>query len=658
MMGKKIEEEERILVCLSASPSNVKVISAAAKMAEAFDALLTAIYVKPTNYDELSAIDKQRLQSNMKYAERAGASVITIVGNDVPVQIAEYAHISGANKIVVGRSGAHRQHFWSKAPLTELIILNAPDVDVYIIPDSSVELKNHRIKISIKDQIKLTKRDSIIALLLLIAATVVGFTFMFFGFSEANIITVFILGVLLIAVATVSPFYSVVSSLASVLLFNYFFIDPKYSFHTYETEYAVTFMIMLVSSLVTGSLANKLKANARQSSREAFRAKVLFDTNQLLQKAEQADDVIRITTQQIITLLDCDVAVYTPKDKKTGHSTKMNAVYYGKNASDHDDNESEIAEWVFDNHMAAGANTDKYSRARALYYPIFINRYCYGVIGIYLNGERLEGFEYSVFESILGECALALEGLRYAAEKEEAALAVRNEQLRSNLLRSISHDIRTPLTSISGNASNLLSRYEQLDNETLKQIFSDIYNDAEWLRGLVENLLSISRIENGQMDLHLSPDVVNDVIEEALKHIDRKSEHHNISFVPCNDILIARMDARLITQVLINLINNAINNTQVGSNIRVISEKGDECVRVCVIDDGPGIPDDIKPHIFEMFYTRKGKVSDGRRGVGLGLALCKSIVEAHGGIINLTDNEPSGCCFTFTLPLGEVTINE
>ncbi len=150
-MGKKVEEEERILVCLSASPSNVKVISAAAKMAEAFDALLTAIYVKPTNYDELSAIDKQRLQSNMKYAERAGASVITIVGNDVPVQIAEYAHISGANKIVVGRSGAHRQHFWSKAPLTELIILNAPDVDVYIIPDSSVELKNHRIKISIKD---------------------------------------------------------------------------------------------------------------------------------------------------------------------------------------------------------------------------------------------------------------------------------------------------------------------------------------------------------------------------------------------------------------------------------------------------------------------------------------------------------------------------
>ena len=160
------------------------------------------------------------------------------------------------------------------------------------------------------------------------------------------------------------------------------------------------------------------------------------------------------------------------------------------------------------------------------------------------------------------------------------------------------------------------------------------------------------------MDLHLSPDVVNDVIEEALKHIDRKSEHHNISFVPCNDILIARMDARLITQVLINLINNAINNTQVGSNIRVISEKWDECVRVCVIDDGPGIPDDIKPHIFEMFYTRKGKVSDGRRGVGLGLALCKSIVEAHGGIINLTDNEPSGCCFTFTLPLGEVIINE
>ena len=160
------------------------------------------------------------------------------------------------------------------------------------------------------------------------------------------------------------------------------------------------------------------------------------------------------------------------------------------------------------------------------------------------------------------------------------------------------------------------------------------------------------------MDLHLSLDVVNDVIEEALRHIDRNASQHNIIIELSREVLFARMDARLITQVLINLINNAIKNTQVGSEIRIISGKADNNIYVQVKDNGPGIPDSTKPHIFEMFYTGQNDVSDGRRGIGLGLALCKSIIEAHGGTITLTDNKPAGCCFTFLLPAEEVTINE
>jgi two-component system sensor histidine kinase KdpD len=658
-MEKVLESNERILVCLSASPSNQKVIEAAARMAEAFHAALSAIYVKPANYDALPETDKIRLQNNIAFAEQNGAAIITIIGNDVPVQIAEYAHISGTTKIVVGRSGAKRLHFWSKAPLTEQIILNAPDVDVYIIPDSSADIKQQSQKLNMAGKIRLTWRDSLITLLLLVASTVLGFLFTIFGFSEANIITVFLLGILIIAAFTESPIYSIVSSLASVLLFNWFFIEPKFSFHTYEPEYVVTFVIMLISSLITGTLANKLKENARQSSREAFRAKVLFDTNQLLQKAECADDVIRITAQQVETLLARDVMVFPITENRTpGNAAELNTSPSYSGASGQDENAAEIAQWTYLNQTAAGAHTETYERAKSLYHPICINGYCYGVIAIYLNGEKLESFEYSVFSSILGECALALEGLRNAAEKEQTAIAMRNEQLRSNLLRSISHDIRTPLTSISGNASNLLTHYEQLDTEPLKQIFSDIYDDSEWLINLVENLLSISRIENGQMDLHLSLDVVNDVIEEALKHIDKNAARHHIIVQPSSDVLIARMDARLITQVLINLINNAVKNTQTGSEITIRSERVDKTIFVHVKDNGPGIPDGMKPHIFEMFYTGQNNVSDGRRGIGLGLALCKSIIEAHGGTITLTDNEPAGCCFTFSLPIEEVTINE
>ena len=658
-MESIIESGERILVCLSSSPSNQKVIDAAAKMAVAFHAELSAIYVKPPNYESLPEADRIRLQSNIQFAEQHGAAIVTITGDNVPVQIAEYAHISGATKIVVGRSGAKRQHFWSKAPLTEQIILNAPDVDVYIIPDSSAEIKQQSQKLNLADQIHPTWKDSFITLLLLAASTGIGLLFTAFGFSEANIITVFILGVLLIAVFTVRPIYSIVSSLASVLLFNWFFIEPKFSFHTYEPEYAVTFVIMLVSSLITGTLANKLKENARQSSREAFRAKVLFDTNQLLQKAGCTDDVIRITAQQIKTLLDRDVVFFPiTKSRGLGEDAELNTLPFYIRTSGQDENEAEIAQWAFLNQTVAGAHTEKFESAKSLYHPISINGYCYGVIAIYLDGERLEAFEYSVFSSIIGECALALEGIRNAAEKEQTAMAMRNEQLRSNLLRSISHDIRTPLTSISGNASNLITHYEQLDTETLKQIFSDIYDDAEWMIDLVENLLSISRIENGQMDIHLSLEVVNDVIEEALRHVDKNAAQHHIIVQPSSDVLIARMDARLITQVVINLVNNAIKNTQIGSEIRIRSEQAGNCIYVYVEDNGPGISNDMKPHIFEMFYTGKNVVSDGRRGVGLGLALCKSIVEAHGGTITLTDNIPNGCSFSFSLPVEEVTINE
>ncbi|MBO7634054.1 MAG: hypothetical protein J6S72_06690 [Lachnospiraceae bacterium] len=281
-----------------------------------------------------------------------------------------------------------------------------------------------------------------------------------------------------------------------------------------------------------------------------------------------------------------------------------------------------------------------------------------GPIALKIDGAPMEPFENNIVTSMLGECALVLENLHNAEEKERASVMVKNEQLRSNLLRAISHDIRSPLTSISGNASNLISHYAQLDNETREQIFSDIYNDAEWLIELVENLLSISRIENGRMELHMSSEILSDVIDEAIKHIDRKAAEHVITVKESDDILLVDVEARLIMQVLINLVNNAIKNTPVGSEISVeTGKRGNEAV-LTVRDNGPGIPDEIKEEVFELFYTGQEGVADGRRSLGLGLALCRSIAEAHHGSITLSDNRPHGCCFTVSLPLKEVQIDE
>ncbi len=658
-MDRYSETTEHILVCVSPSPSNPKVVAAAARMAAAFHATLTAIYVKPTAYETLFQEDRVRLQNNIRFAEQNGASVTTVIGDDVPAQVAEYAHISGTTKIVVGRSGIRRRHFWSRPPLTEQIILGVPDVDVYIIPDAAADLKQRQKDTPAAERMRPTLKEAVYTLLLLLAATLLGLAFTRFGFSEANIITVFILGVLIISVVTTNPLYSAAGSLASVLLFNWFFIDPRYSFHTYETEYAVTFGIMLASSLITGTLANRMKLNARHAAREAFRTKVLLDTNQLLQKAENPEEVIRITARQIITLLNRDVVVYPRGEGDELDNGREFLVSWTSESADAADlNEKEIAGWVFSSRQSAGFRMERYAEAKAQYHPICLNGYCCGVIAIRLNRIPPEPFENSIVTSILGECALALENLRNAEEKERASVMVRNEQLRSNLLRSISHDIRTPLTSISGNASNLLTHYRQLDDQTREQIFSDIYDDAEWLIDLVENLLSISRIENGQMELHLSSEVMGDVIEEALRHVDRNASSHTVTYRDSGELLLADMDARLIMQVLINLINNAVKNTPPGSEITIESRRSGSEAVVTVRDNGPGIPDDVKPHVFEMFYTGRNQVADGRRGLGLGLALCKSIVESHHGTITLTDSEPSGCCFTVTLPAKEVQIDE
>ena len=223
-MSKNSEANEHILVCLSPSPSNPKVIMAAAKMADAFHAKLTAIYVKPTDYDTLPEEDKARLQNNIKIAEQSGASVTTVIGDDIPAQVAEYAHISGTTKIVVGRSGIKRRHIWSKTPLTEQIILKVPEADVYIIPDSTVDIKLQKERFFAAGQIRPTLKDLAVTLLILAAATGIGLIFTQFGFSESNIITVFILGVLVISVITVSPLNGALGALVSVLLFNFFFI--------------------------------------------------------------------------------------------------------------------------------------------------------------------------------------------------------------------------------------------------------------------------------------------------------------------------------------------------------------------------------------------------------------------------------------------------
>ena len=647
------KSKEHILVCLSSSPSNERIVRMAGQMAQAFGGTLTALYVQTPGNTAMSSEDEARLQTHVRLATELGAEIVTTHGDDVPTQIAEYARVSGITKIVLGRSGAERRHFWNQPSLTERLTELAPTVEIHIIPDADLVRHTRRPMLALAPTVP-TLRDLVLTLSIQAAATIIGFLFFRLHYTDANIITIYLLGVLLTSVSTSGYTCGLLASALSVFLFNYFLTEPRLTLVAYGKDYPVTFAVMLGASILAGTLAAKLKAHAELSARDAYRTKTLFDANQQLQKAETPADIYRTTATQIQRLVQRDILIYPSLDNGYLYPADGGAPRSIPESA----REPEVVDWVWTKRKRAGASTEKFPDARCLYLSIRTGQQVYGVVGVSCSAKApLDAFTSSILLSILGECALALESRHNAEEREKAAVLAKNEQLRANLLRSISHDLRTPLTSISGNADALLHSYQALDDDSRTQMITDIYDDAQWLTELVENLLAVTKISDGSVKLQLSDQVVDDIVAEALRHIDRHAAEHHITS-DCGELpLLVRADARLIMQLLINLVNNAIKYSPAGSHIGIRAFREAEHAVIEVSDDGPGIPDAQKSQVFEMFYTGSKRVADSRRSLGLGLSLCRSIVHAHGGELTLHDNTPHGCVFSFTLPLSEINLN-
>ena len=356
-------------------------------------------------------------------------------------------------------------------------------------------------------------KDFGISLIILAAATIAGYLFKLGGLTDSNIIMLYIIAVLVISILTSKIYYCLGSSIVGVLVFNYLFTYPEFSFSAHDAGYPVTFLTMFITALIAGTLANKLKRN---------------------------------------TL---------------------------------------IAE-------------------------------------------------------------------QNAREKEEAALLAQNEQLRANMLRTISHDLRTPLTSISGNASTLISGGTALDETARQQIYTDIFSESMWLIEMVENLLYATRIEDGRMQLNISVEILDDIVQEAVRHTERTHPKRNIIVDMLDEIIPVMADANLIVQVIVNLMDNAVKYSDENSDVTVTVRRENAYAVISVSDHGTGISDEEKEKVFDMFYTGGSRSSDSRRSLGLGLALCRSIITSHDGTISVSDNIPNGTVVSFTLPIGEVDLNE
>lgn len=657
---------EHILVCVSPSPANPRIVRTAARMARALSAQLTALFVETPLTQGMSDADRGRLRENMALAEQLGAAVETVYGDDVAFQIAEFARLSGVSEIVMGRSGDRRgliSVVLGRPSLTDRLIALAPNLDIHIIPDRKLAVgSGHhaatRGRAPERDRNVL--RHVLVTCALIASSTGIGIIFHRLGFADSSIISLYILVTLLTAITTTGRICTLLSSVLSVVLYNYCFVAPLYSLQSFDKSYLVTFAIMFVTAFIASELTGRIAQNARQAAQTAYRTRVLLETNQLLQQKSGFADIAQVAMNQLTKLLSRDIVFYPVCGATLGEPLYAEVGGAHPHGQIVNDNERAVAVWTLTNNKRAGATTATLADARCLYLAVRTGKQVFGVVGIVMGPRGLDAFENSIMLSIIGECALALAREKEARERQEAAIVARNEQLRANLLRSIGHDLRTPLTAISGSAAILRDAGGRLAPEKRAELAGNIHRDALWLIDMMENLLTVTRFEDGSISLNLTSELVDDVLAEAAAHLARQAAGHRIVVEPTDGLLFARMDAGLVMQLLVNLIGNAVKYTPEGSTVTASARRVGDMVRISVADDGPGVPDADKEHIFDRFRTGAAarRPADATRSFGLGLALCRSIAEAHGGTIEVHDNVPHGAVFTFTLPAEEVPAHE
>ncbi len=638
-MTETKKHQKTILACLSASPSSQRVIRAAAKLYDPEHDQLIALYVSNAQ------IDTHRdpvLRENIELAKNCGAEIHTIESNDIALTIAEYARHISATDLFIGYSAP--SHLRQTQSIHETLLSYLPDADIHIIPDarsSSYPQTIRKIERPVFNVI-----DVLILAGIMTLATVLSYWFDQSRFSNSNIVTIYILAVLVTSILTSHRIYGIIAAILYILLFNFLFIDPRFTFFVYDSAYLVTYFVTLAAALITGSLAVRLKNIARLSAQNAYQGKILLDTSNQLEKVSDRREMIEITCSQISSLLKRKVWFYQIAENGEIQNPE------GEPATV-DPLEAEAVRWTHENGHHSGRFTSRYSSCANTYLSVHASDFRYGVIAIEGMKDPLSEFENAVMLSMINEFTLALNNERSRWQKAQAELNAEKEHFRAGLLRSVSHDFRTPLTAIYGNADTLVLHHDELDENDRRSLCEDIRNDAHWLEEQMENILFLTRLENREY-LHPTVENMNEIIEESLHRMSRNMESHTVVWQREEDPLLVEADAGMIVRVLVNLLSNAVKYTPPQSRITLSAFRTGENICVEVADDGPGIPAADQEHIFEMYYTGKKGLADSSRSIGIGLNLCRMIMQAHGGEISVRDNVPQGTVFRISLKGMEV----
>ncbi len=640
---------ERLLVGVSPGPLSARLVRAARRMAATMRAEWIVVAVETPKTLRLPEPQREQLIQTLRLAEQLGAETVSLSGQRASDTILDYARARNVTKIVIGKPERPRWQEIVFGSTVDELVRRSGDIDVYVISAAEEEQRAGPLPALERTSGNAAYGWGVLAVVICTALTALMFPY----FDEANIIMVYLLGIVVVAIR-LGRGPSIIASVLSVAAFDFFFVPPFYTFAVSDVQYLITFAIMLVVALVISTLTTRIKRQADVARDRERRTSALYALSRDFASTRDIENLLRNAVKHINDVFDSQVVIMLPNASGRLQAWGRFAGWWPSDAGKRtifapDAGEQGVAQWVYDHRQIAGQGTDTLPGSEAVYLPLIASRGTVGVLGVrslqtrrFISPEQLH-----LLETFANQIALAIERATLADEAQQAQVQIETERTRSSLLSSVSHDLRTPLATITGASSSLLEDEAAFDATTRHELTQTIFDESNRLNRLVGNLLDMTRLESGAIMVRKEWQPLEEVIGVALGRLDQQLRDRPISIELPPDGALAPFDGLLIEQVLINLLENAIKYTPPASPIDIAGRSGDNMLTISVADRGPGLPPGDEEQIFDKFY----RAESAQGGVGLGLSICRAIVAAHGGRIWATNRPGGGAIFTFTLPL-------
>jgi two-component system sensor histidine kinase KdpD len=640
-----------LLACVGPRPGCDQVVRSTARLAGQLGTGWHAIYVETPTLQRLPAAQRDQILGTLKLARDLGATTAVLAASDIALASVEYARSHNLSKIAVGRG--HRSWPW-RIPHIIKIAHYAPDIDLIEIGSAAkqVAVKIRGANAGASESAGARAKQRIWgyggAAAASIATALLATPLLAY-LDLANIAMLFLLVVTLVAVRF-GRGPSVLATCVSVACFDFFFVPPRFTFAISDFQYLITFGVMLTVGLITGHLTANLRFQARVALHREARARALYEFARELSGALQTEQVFETTRAVIQRAFRAKAILLVPDAGGRLHlpastSTDPAAAAHPPTLDDG------IAQWAFDHAESAGLGTDTLPASPIFYLPLVAPMRTRGVLAIEPAHRRwlLVPEQRQQLDTFAALAAIALERVHYIEVAQNALVSMESERLRNSLLAALSHDLRTPLTTLAGLSESLAGSKPVLSDAQL-DLARSLHDEALRMSALVTNLLDMARIQSGEVKFNLEWHALEEVVGSALRASGALLKHHAVSTRLAADLPLVRFDAVLLERVLCNLLENAAKYTPPGSNITVAAELHGAWVNVTVYDNGPGLPQGREEAVFEKFV--RGERESAKPGVGLGLAICRAIIEAHGGKITACASPAGGAAFEFSLPLG------